>query len=223
MRSLRTALAEGTLDDLRTDRYRKRLAKLSGGVAVIRVGGSTEVEILERKDRVEDALNATIAAIQEGIVPGGGSALFYAALHLRNMLTEDPFWKTLPEDIIAGIQVVANTCEMPLKTIVENTGASPEVVISKLKDFVETHNISLKKKRKMDIGTKTIEWENPLLPSAVFREIIGYDASSHSYDNLISKGIIDPVKVTRYALEHACSVVGLVLTCNAVVINQEEE
>jgi chaperonin GroEL len=222
MQSLRTALAEGTLDELRTDRYRKRLAKLSGGIAVIRVGGSTEVEILERKDRVEDALNATIAAIQEGIVPGGGSALFYAALHLRKMLTEDPVWKTLPEDIAAGIQVVANTCEMPLKTIVENTGASPEVVISKLKDHVEANNISLKKKRKMDIGTKTIEWENPLLPSAVFKDIIGYDASTHSYDNLIAKGIIDPVKVTRYALEHACSVVGLVLTCNAIVVNSDD-
>lgn len=224
MTMLRTALEEGTMDELRTDRYRKRLAKLSGGIAVIKVGGSTEVEILERKDRVEDALNATIAATQEGIVPGGGSALFYAALHLRKMLAEDPIWKTLSEDIAAGIQVVANTCEMPLKTIVENTGASSEVVISKLKEYVETNQISLKKKRKMDIGVGAlIEWENPLLPSAVFKDIIGYDAAAHTYDNLIKKGIIDPVKVTRYALEHACSVVGLVLTCNAVVINQEED
>lgn len=227
MTMLRTALESQTLDELHTDRYRKRLAKLSGGVAVIKVGGSTEVEILERKDRVEDALNATVAATQEGIVPGGGSALFYASLHLRKLLNEDPTWKKLPEDIVAGVQVVANTCEQPLKTIVENTGMSPEVVVAKLKDYVESNNISLKKKRKMDIslgGSKEmIEWDNPLLPSAVFKDIIGYDASTHTYDNLISKGIIDPVKVTRYALEHACSVVGLVLTCNAVVINNDEE
>jgi chaperonin GroEL len=227
MDMLRTALLDGTLDELHIDRYRKRLAKLSGGVAVIKVGGSTEVEILERKDRVEDALNATVAATQEGIVPGGGSALFYASLHLRKMLIEDDLWKTFPEDIVAGIQVVANTCEMPLKTIVDNTGASSDVVVAKLKDYIDTNRISLKKKRKMDIslgtGKEIIEWENPLLPSAVFRDIIGYDASTHSYDNLIQKGIIDPVKVTRYALEHACSVVGLVLTCNAVVINEEEE
>jgi len=223
MNMLRTALADGTLDELHTDRYRKRLAKLSGGIAVIKVGGSTEVEILERKDRVEDALNATVAATQEGIVPGGGSALFYASLHLRKLLADDEAWKNLPEDVLAGVQVVANTCEAPLKTIVENTGKSSDVVVAKLKEYVETNNISLKKKKKMDIGgNNIIEWENPLLPSAVFRDIIGYDASTHTYDNLIAKGIIDPVKVTRYALEHACSVVGLVLTCNAVVINDEE-
>jgi chaperonin GroEL len=212
------------LDDLHTNRFRKRLAKLSGGVAVIKVGGSTEVEILEKKDRVEDALNATIAATQEGIVPGGGSALFYAALHLRKMLVEDEVWKTLPEDVAAGIQVVANTCELPLRTIVENTGTTSEIVVAKLKDFVATNNLSLKKKRKMDIGhTNIIEWDNPLLPSMVFKEILGYDAANHEYGDLLGKGIIDPVKVTRYALEHACSVIGLVLTCSAVIINQEEE
>lgn len=222
MSMLRTAINENTLDELHMNRYKKRLAKLSGGVAVIKVGGSTEVEILEKKDRVEDALNATIAATQEGIVPGGGSALFYASIHLRNMLADNDTWKNLPEDVIAGIQVVANTCEMPLKTIVENTGVSPEVVVSKLKEYVSSNNITLKKKRQMDIGSKRIEWENPLLPSVVFKEIIGYDANEQTYGNLIQKGIIDPVKVTRYALEHACSVIGLVLACNAVVINEEE-
>jgi chaperonin GroEL len=224
MQMLRNTLSDGTLDDLHTNRFRKRLAKLSGGVAVIKVGGSTEVEILEKKDRVEDALNATIAATQEGIVPGGGSALFYAALHLRKMLVEDEVWKTLPEDVAAGIQVVANTCELPLRTIVENTGTTSEIVVAKLKDFVATNNLSLKKKRKMDIGHKNIiEWDNPLLPSMVFKEILGYDAANHEYGDLLGKGIIDPVKVTRYALEHACSVIGLVLTCSAVIINQEEE
>ena len=206
------------------DRYRKRLAKLSGGVAIIRVGGSTEVEILERKDRVEDALNATVAATQEGVVPGGGVALFYASLFLRKMLLEDPSWQSLPEDVKSGIIVVANTCEMPLKTIVENTGVSPEVVIGKLKDQVSTKNISFTKKRKANIGgNKVTEWENPLLPSHVFLDIPGYDAAEHRYVNLIKEGIIDPVKVTRFALEHACSVVGLMLTCNAVIVDIDEE
>lgn len=223
IQAIKNALEDGTLDELHVDRYRKRLAKLSGGIAVIKVGGSTEVEILERKDRVEDALNATVAATQEGVVPGGGIALFYASLFLRKHLLEEPTWQELPEDVKSGILVVANTCEMPLKTIVENTGVSPEVVIGKLKDEVISKNVSFKKKRKADIGNKIIEWENPLLPSLVFLDIPGYDASKHKYVNLIKEGIIDPVKVTRFALEHACSVVGLMLTCNAVIIDVDEE
>jgi len=223
MQMLKTALSEGTLDDLRNDRYKKRLAKLSGGIAIIKVGGSTEVEILERKDRVEDALNATIAATQEGIVPGGGSALFYAALHLGKKLAEDSDWKALPEDIAAGILVVANTCEMPLRTIVENTGASPEVVISKLIEHMKDKNISLRKKRKMYLENgEIVEWENPLLPSDVFNKVLGYDAATHTYDNLIARNVIDPVKVPRLALSHACSVIGLVLICSAVVVSSEE-
>lgn len=221
MNMLRAALNDKTLDELHIDRYKKRLAKLSGGVAVIKVGGSTEVEILEKKDRVEDALNATIAATQEGIVPGGGTALFYAAIYLRKLLEEDPCWKKLPEDIIAGIQVVANACEMPLRTIVENTGTSPEVVTAFLKETVEKNNISLKNKKKINIENKVNEYKNSITPSDLFVKLIGYDAANHKYENLLNKGIIDPVKVTKYALEHACSVIGLVLTCNAVVINDE--
>lgn len=214
--TLRKSLTDTTLDDLRVDRLRKRLAKLAGGVAIVRVGGSTEVEILERKDRVEDALNATVAATQEGIVPGGGTALFYAALHLRRMLDDE--WKKLPEDVVAGIQVVANACEVPLRTIVNNTGVSADVVVSKLNEAAE--GISFKKKRLMqDENGRLIEWDNPLAPSKVFREIPGYDAATHQYANLIEKGIIDPVKVTRYALEHACSVVGLMLTTNCVIVD----
>lgn len=216
--TLRKALTDTTLSDLAQDRLRKRLAKLAGGVAIVRVGGSTEVEILERKDRVEDALNATVAATQEGIVPGGGTALFYAALHLRRMLDED--WKKLPEDVVAGINVVANACEVPLRTIVSNTGVSADVVVSKLMEASE--NVSFKKKRLMKDETgKLIEWDNPLSPSKVFREVSGYDAANHQYADLIDKGIIDPVKVTRYALEHACSVVSLMLTTNCVIIDVE--
>lgn len=216
--TLRKALTDTTLDDLRTVRLRKRLAKLAGGVAIVRVGGSTEVEILERKDRVEDALNATVAATQEGIVPGGGTALFYAALHLRRLLDDE--WKKLPEDVIAGIQVVANACEVPLRTIVNNTGVSADVVVSKL--IEGSDGVSFRKKRVMkDESGKLIEWENPLAPYQVFREIPGYDAANHKYANLIELGIIDPVKVTRYALEHACSVVSLMLTTNCVIVDEE--
>jgi chaperonin GroEL len=193
--ALKATLAEGALDDLHIDKYKKRLAKLSGGVAVIRVGGSTEVEILEKKDRVEDALNATVAAVQEGIVPGGGCALFYAADFVENVLENWTAEAPVDEDEAAGVDVILNACKMPLRTIIENTGKSADVVMHKLLE---------------SIG-KTDEWQH-----------FGYDAFSGDYENLINKGIIDPVKVSRYALEHACSVIGLMLTCNAVIVNEAE-
>jgi chaperonin GroEL len=193
---LRAALADGAIDDLHRDKYKKRLAKLSGGVAVIRVGGSTEVEILEKKDRVEDALNATVAAVQEGIVPGGGCALYYAADFVENVLENYlPADSKLDDDESAGVNVILSACRMPLKTIVTNTGRSADVVMSKLTDV---------------IGKQT-EWQH-----------YGYDAATGEYGNLIDKGIIDPVKVSRYALEHACSVIGLMLTCDAVIVNEGE-
>lgn len=201
IKGLRTALAsDGSLDELHIDRYKKRLAKLAGGVAVVKVGGSTEVEILEKKDRVEDALNATIAAAQEGIVPGGGSALFYAQKEVG-----DYFGRTVSEewgeDFRAGVQVILNACQAPLKTIVANTGKSPDVVMDKLT-------------RSIGVGTTN---DNPE-PDRRF----GYDAAKSQYGDLIDRGIIDPVKVTRYALEHANSVVGLILTCNSVVLNESD-
>jgi chaperonin GroEL len=196
--SLKTALAtDTTLDDLRVNHYRKRLAKLSGGVAVIKVGGSTEVEILEKKDRVEDALNATLAAAQEGIVAGGGCALFYAALETKKQLKADTTLE-LSEDEWAGVQVVLDACNQPLQTIVQNTGKSADVVMYKLQQIVSA----------------------PSDTPNQFR--YGYDARMGVYGDLVEKGIIDPVKVTRYALEHASSVVGLMLTANCVVLNEKE-
>jgi chaperonin GroEL len=198
VQALKTALVhDGSLDDLHIDRYKKRLAKLAGGVAVVKVGGSTEVEILEKKDRVEDALNATIAAVQEGIVPGGGTALYYASKAVESALkNQKNEWS---EDFNAGIQVILNACLSPLKTIVSNTGKSPEVVMNKLYELV---------------GKNILNSNEPN------RLRFGYDAAQCQYGDLIDKGIIDPVKVTRYALEHASSVVGLMLTCNSVVLNE---
>lgn len=202
VQTLKTALAsDGTLDALHVDRYRKRLAKLSGGIAVVKVGGSTEVEILEKKDRVEDALNATLAAAQEGIVPGGGCALFYAQQAVWDELKSSGV--SLSEDEWAGVQVILNACKAPLHTIVSNTGKSPDVVMDKLKEF-------------------TSKPDDTLAPEFIRKYHYGYNAAKGTYGNLVDEGIIDPVKVTRYALEHASSVVGLMLTCNSVVLNESD-
>lgn len=197
--TIRAALSSGVVEDLQLERLRRRLAKLAGGVAVVKVGGSTEVEILERKDRVEDALNATVAATQEGIVPGGGTALFYAAQHLKKVFFAKGV--DLSEDILAGVTVVINACEVPLRKIVSNTGVSADVVVSRLKENLEISNVN----------------------DSVFKNALGYDAANHTYTNLIQNGIIDPVKVTRYALEHACSVVGLMLTTNCVIVEDDSD
>jgi chaperonin GroEL len=193
--SIRSSLlTDHTLDELRQSRYRERLAKLSGGIAVIQVGGSTEVEIREKKDRVDDAVNATQAAAQEGIVPGGGAALYYAAQFIKNQIRSDVF-KDLKEDVVAGIRVIINTCEAPFRTIVGNTGESPDVVGNELnKSWTQTNNFSF-----------------------------GYNAAEKTYGDLIKTGIIDPVKVPKTGLLHAVSIIGLTLSCNAVVLNEEAE
>lgn len=205
---LKTALASGTLDELHVDRYRKRLAKLAGGVAVVKVGGSTEVEILEKKDRVEDALNATIAAAQEGIVPGGGCALFYASEAVQAALNADDSTLALSDDEWAGIRVVLEACKVPLRTIVSNTGKSADVVMDKLVTQMNKINPSMwAQAHDGEKGTDHLRY--------------GYDAAKCTYGDLVDKGIIDPVKVTRYALEHASSVVGLMLTCNSIIVNED--
>lgn len=194
VQSLRNSLeADTTLDELRIHRYKERLAKLSGGIAVIKVGGSTEVEIQEKKDRVEDAVNATMAASQEGIVPGGGVALFYASQALRAQMRAGR-WDKFHDDTMNGIKIIADACEWPLRTVVSNTGQSADVVANTLLEEYKT---------------------NPN-----FR--VGYNAATKTYTDLIDEGIIDPVKVTRYALEHATSIVGLMLTCNCIVVDEEE-
>lgn len=195
--SIKTALSTpGMLDDLHRNNYKKRLAKLAGGIALVRVGGSTEVEIFEKKDRVEDALNATIAAVQEGILPGGGCALFYASINAQGELSSLP---TVSDDEKAGMQVIFNACKAPLQTIVMNTGKSADVIMH----YLETYRTE---------PSKLCEYNR-----------YGYDALNHVYCDLVEKGVIDPLKVGRLALEHASSVIGLLLACNCVIINEDEE
>jgi chaperonin GroEL len=216
---LRTLLAANVgLDDLKRENTKKRLAKLAGGIAVIKVGGSTEVEIFEKKDRVEDALNATIAAVQEGILPGGGTALFYASEWLQKEMAGH----TMTEDELAGAKVIYEACRQPLRVIVENTGKSSDVVMNQLRSYDSEKLVNLLH----DIAGDTNRPENLVEKKAESllnkRLRQGYDASRHVYCDLIDQGIIDPHKVERYAIEHACSVVGLLLTTNCVVVINNE-
>lgn len=182
----RVTLLRGKLDDptLSPDDagiLNERLSKLAGGVGIIKVGGSTEVELLERKYRVEDALNATQAAVEEGIVPGGGVALVKAS----RCLTKDSF----DESLWLGVKLVKEACFAPLRKIVENSGNRPAVIV-----------------------------ENKVLENASDPSF-GYDAANDEFVQVLEAGIIDPVKVTRTALENAASVAGLLLTVNACVLD----
>lgn len=217
---------DSTLDLLRSSKIRQRLAKLSGGIAVIHVGGSTEVEIKEKKDRVEDAVNATIAASQEGIVPGGGAALFYAAQFLKTHLKLDSFYELSP-DTKEGIMVIAEACEAPFRAIIGNTAYSPDVAAQELMaSFKHTKNIT-KLNFPEEKREKFVRWSLPeelnagkILTDQQFR--FGFNASNGTYADLVAEGIVDPVKVTRHAIQHASSVMGLMLVCNACVVNSDD-
>lgn len=185
----------GSLSDEKMEQLKTRLAKLSGGVAVVKVGGSTEVELFEKKDRVEDALNATLAAVQEGIHAGGGTALCLSAFKLSKQLGE--LAKTKSDDFCSGVRIVIEACQAPLKTIVSNAGNSPDVVLAQLE----------------------ATFNNDIAEMAGF----GFDAGIGSFCNLIESGVIDPVKVTRLALEYASSVAQLLLTTECVVFDAENE
>jgi chaperonin GroEL len=168
---------EDTTSDYDKEKLQERLAKLAGGVAVIKVGGATEVEVKEKKDRVDDALNATRAAVEEGIVPGGGVALLWAAKLLKT--------KGDNEDQEAGINIVRRALQAPIRQIAENAGVEGSIVVGKITDH----------------------------KSPAF----GYDAQNNEYGDLIAKGIIDPAKVVRTALQDAASVAGLLVTTEAGV------
>ncbi|MEM7191454.1 MAG: chaperonin GroEL [Pseudomonadota bacterium] len=171
------AQIEDTSSDYDREKLQERLAKLSGGVAVIKVGGATEIEVKEKKDRVDDALNATRAAVEEGIVPGGGVALLHASKGLKAKGEND--------DQEAGVNIVRRALQAPIRQIAENAGVEGSIVVGKV-----------------------IEQKSPTF---------GYDAQNDTYVDLIEKGIIDPAKVVRTALQDAASVAGLLVTTEAGV------
>ncbi|MGA8968712.1 MAG: chaperonin GroEL, partial [Pseudolabrys sp.] len=172
------AQIEETTSDYDREKLQERLAKLAGGVAVIRVGGATEVEVKERKDRVDDAMHATRAAVEEGILPGGGVALLRAVEALKRVKTEN-------EDQKHGVDIVRKAIQTPARQIAINAGADGSVVVGKL---MEKDQYSY-----------------------------GFDAQNGEYGNLMTKGIIDPTKVVRAAIQNAASVAGLLITTEAMV------
>jgi chaperonin GroEL len=172
------AQIEETTSDYDREKLQERLAKLAGGVAVIRVGGATEVEVKERKDRVDDAMHATRAAVEEGILPGGGVALLRASEVLKTLRTHNDDQKT-------GVEIVRKALSWPARQIALNAGEDGSVVVGKILE-------------KDQYG-------------------FGFDAQSGEYVNMMSKGIIDPTKVVRAALQGAASVAGLLITTEAMV------
>jgi chaperonin GroEL len=172
------AQIEETTSDYDREKLQERLAKLAGGVAVIRVGGATEIEVKEKKDRVEDALNATRAAVEEGIVAGGGVALLRAKKAVGRITDANP-------DVQAGINIVLKALESPARQIAENAGVEGSIVVGKIMEHKS--------------------------------ETYGFDAQSEDYVDMVDKGIIDPAKVVRTALQDAASVAGLLVMTEAMV------
>ena len=178
------AQLEETTSEFDKEKLQERLAKLAGGVAVIRVGAATETEMKEAKLRMEDALNATRAAVEEGIISGGGSAYIHAAKKVAE------FVKDLEGDEKTGAKVVLKAMEAPLFHIAANAGLEGSVIINKIKES--------------EVG-------------------VGFDAYNETYVNMIEAGIIDPVKVTRSALQNATSVASTMLTTESVVADIKED
>jgi chaperonin GroEL len=172
------AQIEETTSDYDREKLQERLAKLAGGVAVLRVGGATEIEVKERKDRVDDAMHATRAAVEEGVLPGGGVALLRAIKALDKL-------KVHNDDQRTGIEIVKKALSWPARQIVINAGEDGSIVVGKILEK-ETY-------------------------------AYGYDAQTGEYGNLVSKGIIDPTKVVRTALQGAASIAGLLITTEAMV------
>ena len=165
------------------EKLKERLAKLAGGVGVIKVGAATEVEAKERKHRIEDAVSSTRAALEEGIVSGGGSALVHALKALDGMDLGN-------HDANVGVQIVRRALVQPLRWIAENAGEDGYVIVSKVSELPVGH---------------------------------GFNAKTGEYVDLIEAGVIDPVKVTRSALQNASSIAALVLTTETLVVEKPEE
>jgi len=169
---------EETTSDYDREKLQERLAKLAGGVAVIKVGGATEVEVKERKDRVDDALHATRAAVEEGVLPGGGVALLRAIKALDALSVDN-------EDQRVGVNIVRRALQAPVRQIAANAGEDGSVIAGKIVD------------------NSTYAW--------------GYDAQAAEYGDLLAKGVIDPTKVVRAALQDAASVASLLITTEAMI------
>jgi chaperonin GroEL len=176
VKSIRTQVEEATSDYDR-EKLQERVAKLAGGVAVVKVGAATEMEMKEKKARVEDALHATRAAVEEGIVAGGGVALIRARQGFKSLKGDN-------SDQDAGIKIVLRALEEPLRQIVANAGDEPSVVVNKVLEG---------------------------------KGNFGYNAATGQYGDMVEMGVLDPTKVTRYALQNAASVAGLILTTDAMV------
>ncbi|HLG44039.1 MAG TPA: chaperonin GroEL [Nitrospirales bacterium] len=176
------AQVEETTSDYDREKLQERLAKIVGGVAVINVGASTETEMKEKKARVEDALHATKAAVEEGVVPGGGVALLRCVSALEGL--------KLDHDQQVGVTIVRRALEEPIRQIAQNAGLEGSVVVDRVKKEAAT---------------------------------IGFDAAAEKYVDMLEAGIIDPTKVTRYALQNAASVAGLMLTTEVMVTEIPEE
>ncbi|MDA1189080.1 MAG: chaperonin GroEL [Chloroflexi bacterium] len=176
------AQIEDTTSDYDREKLQERLAKLSGGIAIIKVGAATEIELKEKKNRIEDALSATRAAVEEGIVPGGGLALLRSRDAIKKLKLEG--------DEATGGNILRKAVEIPIKLIARNSGAAGEVILDE----------SLKGKG---------DW--------------GFDAEAMEFTNLLKRGIMDPAKVTRAALENAASVAGMVLTTETLVTDIKEK
>ncbi len=175
---------ENSTSDYDKEKLAERLARLSGGVAVIKVGGATEVEVKEKKDRVDDALSATRAAVEEGIIAGGGVALLRSISSLDKVQSEN-------DDEKAGVEIIRRALDAPLKQIAKNAGVDGAVVVSKVLEKSDAN--------------------------------FGYDAQKEIYTDMVKAGIIDPTKVVRTALQDASSVSAVLITTEAVIVDEPEK
>jgi chaperonin GroEL len=185
---------EDTSSDYDREKLQERLAKLVGGVAVIRVGAATETELKEKKARVEDAMNATRAAVEEGIVAGGGVALIRAAKSLEKFKvfeTNEDGETIGDEDEQIGVNIIRRALEEPLRQIVQNAGKEGAVIVEKVRASKDPN--------------------------------FGYNAATETFEDLVAAGIIDPAKVTRCALQNAASIAGLMLTTEALISELQED
>ena len=176
VKNIRKQIEDAT-SDYDKEKLQERVAKLAGGVAVIKVGAATEVEMKEKKARVEDALHATRAAVEEGIGPGGGVAYLRARAHIKNL-------KGANADQDAGIKIVLRAIEEPLRQIVGNAGEEGSVVLNKVVEGKANY---------------------------------GFNAATGQYGDMVEMGVVDPTKVTRFALQNAASVASLLLTTEAMI------